>query len=172
MKKTIIATALGAFLVGGAGIAIAAQTEGKAPPTRAELVAKLDQRFAKLDTDGDGRITAEERAAQKAARAQARFDRLDADKNGQISRAEFDAAGAKRAEMRGKFAGKHGGGKMRHRGGFHAMVDADKDGVVTKQEFQARALERFDRLDTDKDGQISAAEREAARAAWKAKRGQ
>lgn len=172
MKKIILASTIGVVFAAGAGIAVAAPDHNgparHAPQTRAELVSRLDARFAALDINKDGKITAEERAAQKAARTQALFDRLDTDKNGQISRAEFDAAHAKRGgEMRGEHRGKR---MMRHHGGFEAMADANKDGVVTRDEFQSRALARFDSIDTNKDGTISDEERAAARAAWKAKR--
>ena len=49
-----------------------------------------------------------------------------------------------------------------------------KDGKVTEAEATAAALSRFDAADTNKDGTISDAERQAARekmrAAWKAKK--
>lgn len=190
MKKLIIGTGLSALLLAG-GIAIAAPEDGMhrggmfgggmhgadvnqdGTVTRAELTAQLDQHFAKLDTNGDGQVTKDEREAQHKARADERFKALDADGNGQVSRAEFDAAHEKRAAERGaQGGGERWGHRGRHHGmrGMHGMMDANKDGTVTKAEFQSRAFAMFDRLDTNKDGQVTKEERDAAHAAWKAKR--
>ncbi|RJF86176.1 EF-hand domain-containing protein [Sphingomonas cavernae] len=195
MKKMILATGLGAMLLAG-GIAIAqtggdaghpgmhrgggmhgADTNNDGTVTRAELTASLDQRFARLDTNGDGQITQAERDAQHKARADARFKALDADGNGQVSRAEYDAAHEKRQAQRaerGEKTGERGEGRRWHRGGrgTGGMMDANKDGTVTKAEFQSRALAMFDRADANKDSQVTQQERDAARAAFKAKRGE
>ena len=186
MKKMIVATSLGALLLAG-GIAIAqpggnpqragmhrggmqgADANNDGTVTRTELTTQLDERFTRLDTNGDGQITQAERDAQHKARADERFKALDADGNGQLSRAEFDAAHEKRAEKMGE----RGEGKRRHRGGrggMGGMMDANKDGTVTKAEFQSRALAMFDGADANKDGQVTQQEREAARAAFKARR--
>jgi len=173
MKKLILFGALGATLVGG-GLA-AAQTARDADWTRAEAVARAEARFAKLDTNSDGKITSEERAVRKDDRVEQRFARMDADKNGAITLAEMKAAQAQREQMRGE-RGQGGGGRhgMRGghggRGGMDAMVDADHDGTITKAEFEAPALARFDRLDTDKNGVVTKVERDAARDAWKERR--
>lgn len=44
------------------------------------------------------------------------------------------------------------------------LADADKDGRLTEAEVTAAALARFDRLDRNKDGEVSAQER---RAGWR-----
>ena len=55
----------------------------------------------------------------------------------------------------------------------HDMQDADtnKDGVISKDEFmaahQARADKMFAMMDTNKDGKIDQAERDAMKAKWK-----
>jgi len=181
MKKLILFGALGATLLGG-GL-VAAQTVRDADWTRADAVARADARFAKLDTNSDGKITPEERAARKDDRVEQRFAKMDADKNGAITLAEMKAAQAQREEMRGeRKAGGHGGGGQegggRHgmrgghdgRGGMDARVDANHDGTITKVEFEAPALAMFDRLDADKNGVVTKAERDAARATWKERR--
>src|SRR3546814_4171666 len=48
--------------------------------------------------------------------------------------------------------------------------DADGNGVLTRAEAQAHATDRFAKMDTNKDGKIDAADRQAARAAMQAKR--
>lgn len=160
----------------------------RGPETRAELQAKIQERFAKLDVNKDGFVTQDEIKAVHEARAKERADKrfaaLDADKNGSISRAEFDASRAKAREgfkakreqtadagkpgphrghgMRG---GHHWGGKMRGGpggGNWFVTADANKDGKLTLAEMQAGPLQRFDSVDTNKDGTISPEERKAA----------
>lgn len=184
MKKMILFGALGATLL-GSGFAVA-QTADRpnrdADWTRTEMVARADKQFAKLDTNSDGKITAEERAVRKDARIEARFQRLDADKNGSVTLTEMKAADAQRGEKRaergerGEKGGKgHHGMRRGHHGrggpggGMMMRADADKDGVITKAEFQAPMVAMFDKLDTDKNGVVTKAERDAARATWKAK---
>lgn len=178
MKKFILLGALSATLL-GSGLAVAQTAARDADWTRADAIARADAHFARLDTNGDGKITAEERQARKDARAEQRFARLDADKNGSVTLAEMKAAQEQRGEMRGERGKSDRGGKhgMRHgrhgpggMGGMGAKVDANNDGVITKAEFQAPALARFDRLDADKNGVVTKAERDAARAAWKERR--
>ncbi len=55
----------------------------------------------------------------------------------------------------------------------HDMMEADtnKDGVISKDEFmaahQARANKMFDMMDTNHDGKIDQAERDAMKGKWK-----
>ena len=55
-------------------------------------------------------------------------------------------------------------------------ADADGDRSVTQAEFVAAALQRFDAMDTNKDGKVTPEERRAAhekmRAEWKARKGE
>ncbi|AHE56340.1 EF-hand domain-containing protein [Sphingomonas sanxanigenens] len=183
MKKMILFGALGATLL-GSGLAVAqpAERPGRdADWTRTEMIARADKQFAKLDTNGDGKITADERAARKDARLEARFQRLDADRNGSVTLAEMKAADAQRGEKRagrGERDGQERGGRHGMRRGHHGRggpggmmmrADADKDGVITKAEFQAPMTAMFDKLDTDRNGVVTKAERDAARATWKAR---
>lgn len=154
-------------LAGGALAARAAQGDGVT--TRAEMQAQAAQRFARLDANKDGKLDQADRAARRAAM----FDRIDADHNGQISRAEFDAprgpmaAGEGRRGQGGRVMGMH------HRGGtmggrmMGPGADADKDGAITQAEFTAAAQQRFDRADTNHDGQVTREERQAARQAMR-----
>ena len=111
----------------------------------------------------------------------AAFDRLDTNKDGSISREEFAKGREKRIERRivvrerhGDAAGAPKDGKevrkhvMRMRGGpFGAhmivMADTDKDGKITQAEAEALALQHFDRMDSNKDGQVTPEERRAGR---------
>jgi len=67
--------------------------ECKADPEkcRAELQARVQERFRKADTDGDGRISREE--AQKGMPQLARdFNRVDSNKDGMVTLEEMEAA--------------------------------------------------------------------------------
>jgi hypothetical protein len=179
MKKTIATAALTMLAVLAGGVA-SAQADTKpadrqADRSRAQLVTRLDAQFARLDSNRDGFVSTDERAAVRNARIAERFQRLDTDKNGSISLTEMQAShkdgGAAPGERRGK-RGSHTmrGGRGGHGGGMRAApaMDADKDGRISKAEFEARALARFDRADADRNGVLTAAERQASHAAMKA----
>lgn len=83
--------------------------------------------FARMDRDGDGRVTEAEREAMRAQRG---------------------AAGPVGGPGRG--------------GGMMARADADGDGQLTLAEMEAQARTRFERMDVDKDGVVTADERRAA----------
>ncbi len=106
--------------------------------TRAEMIADAQARFATMDTDKDGKVTAEERdAAREAMRAQ------------------------RRGGTGGLRGGGMGGGGMG--GGGMGGMRGDPDGVITREETARRAGARFDRLDANRDGKLDAAELAAAR---------
>lgn len=176
MKKTlIITTALISFLASGIAFAQpngmkAADADKDGNLTRAELSAHLDERFAKLDKNGDGSITKEERKEARADRKAARFAKLDTDGNGSLSLEEFQAQSEKHHGKRGKKGGDYQGGHKKGAGKHHGRrgnFDANKDGVIDKAEFQARAFKRFDRMDANNDDVVSAQERQAAYAKYK-----
>jgi hypothetical protein len=105
------------------------------------------------DTDGDGFIS---RAEQTEA-AGRRFDRMDANGDGFIDAAERKAM---MDRMRARPTGNTIGGQDPLAG-----LDTDGDGKISKAEMAAQAMVRFDRLDADKDGKLSADERKAGRPA-------
>lgn len=145
--------------------------------TRAEVETGVARRFAKLDANQDGRVDEGDRSAHRKAKQGGIFGMMDADRNGNISRVEFDAATtvrqAERSERRAAMAGRRGERKygygmrgMRGQGGERrlAIADANGDKAVTPAEMLTAALARFDRIDANKDGQVTAEERAAMRA--------
>jgi hypothetical protein len=179
--KTLTLLSGGAMLA-VAGIALAQNgpdRPGRPDPgadvTRQQVIARADQRFARLDADHDGRVTPDEvRATAGHRRDEARqpiFDRLDANHDGNISRDEFAQAHAAHAAQEGP-EGRHGGhmgsrpggpgGPEGGRGRNAARMFGDQ-GFATLEQMRARALERFDRADANHDGTLTAAERHAAR---------
>ena len=192
MKKKIMLLALGASMLTVPAMAQmgAAKADPNATWTRAQAQAQATERFAKMDVNKDGKFDAADRTQMRAQREQARFTALDGNKDGQISKAEWDQANAARAakaqERRAEFAAKRTAaaadgtapqarGERRGKGpGFHRgmgrMGGRDGAQAVTQADFVAKSLERFDRLDSNKDGQVTAAERQAAKAAHRTQR--
>lgn len=136
--------------------------------------ADPDRVFGRLDTNKDGKVTRAEANAVVAARAVAKgkpagaqpnfdklFARADTNRDGAISRAEFEALprGANAAAK-----GKAFGDRM------FAMRDTNKDGRMSLAEAQQAALARFDRVDANHDGTITAQERTQLRQQRKAQR--
>ena len=93
------------------------------------------------------------------------FRQLDTNKDGKVERSEVEAW----AEARFKALDTAGDGTLTKEQYVDAMIakirprleqrfdklDANKDGKVTAQEFEAPALARFDRRDTGKTGALS-----------------
>lgn len=159
--------------------------ESRQPMDRAALQARAAAMFDAADKNRDGLLSVEERQAQRAeGREKMRermFARLDANNDGTISKEEFNARrnatrparpeGA-RDEKRERSAAfrSHGrgfGGMMMP----HQLAEY-RDKPIPRATFIEASLVRFDRMDTDRDGKISAAERDAARKAMMERRTQ
>lgn len=191
MKTKWIAVALAATtaLAMPAFAQMDAPREGRrmaAPMTRADVEAKVKDRFAKMDLNRDGAVTKEEVGQMREQRREERRDRafamLDTDRNGSISRSEFDARATKR-----EGAGAMRQGMMRKRmmrravmaramgGRMFARADANNDGRVTLNEALTPAMAAFDRADANRDGTVTPEERRDARQKmreeWRDKRG-
>jgi hypothetical protein len=164
MKRAVLISGLTALaLAGTAAVGIAA-SDGKAGMgghsmgghSMGERGAMLS--FDEMDTDGDGKITAEEMQAH----ANLRFDTADTNGDGFVDAAELQAHMLAQATAR-----------MQDRSArMIERLDTDKDGKLSPEEMRSgpRGGDRFERmlkrLDTDGDGAISREEMEAARAAW------
>ena len=144
MRPLLLVASLLATAVSGGAIA------GQLPPaptdavlTRADALARADARFAEIDTDRDGKISASERDAIPAPRR---------------------GPAAEGAEGRGGRAGM---------GGVRGIerADTDRDGFVTRAEFAAQAAAMFDRQDLNKDGKVDATERATLREQRRERRG-
>jgi len=142
MRKTVLTLMLAASAITSAA---GAQTPTTPRPpmrqdanqdgvaTRAEAIAQADARFAQMDTDHDGRITAGEMRAYR----EALHDRV--------------VASGRDVPVPPPGGRKHDGMGRR--------MDPNGDGSVTREEYEARALKRFDRMDANHDGTIDATER-------------
>lgn len=155
------------YLLAGATAALVAAVAMAAPG---------GNRFAKLDSDGNGSVT----RAEIDAKAAERFAKLDGDRDGFVTKAEMSALHQARKAKRAERAEKRGGDHAKHaehrgeragkRGDHFARRDANGDGRISLAEFQAGGAKRFERLDADKNGTVTQAEMDQARAAWKARR--
>lgn len=151
MKKFLTTAAIGAMLA--AGTAIAMQSDAPAAPkqpvSKAEMLARADARFDRMDTNKDGQLSADERKAGAEAARAAMAER----KGGELQ--DF-VPGARR-----------GGGGMGER--MLARVDTNGDGLISKAEHRAMVEARFARMDADKDGTVEAAEgrKGMGKAKWK-----
>jgi Ca2+-binding EF-hand superfamily protein len=102
------------------------------------------------DTNSDGVVTRAEAEAAAVERTRKMFDALDADKDGNLTQQEIDAAREKR----------HAAMRERADERFKA-ADTDGDGRLSKAEAEKGMPmlgRRFDVLDADKDGALSAEE--------------
>ncbi len=180
MKKTfILALAAAGMTVGGAAVA-QDQMRG-AEMTRADVETRTAARFARMDVNGDGMLN----TADREARALERFNEADANGDGALTFEEMQAArearqanrqerraerGGERAERGERRGGRHGrrGG---NRGQMMERADTNGDGSVSQAEFTAAALARFDSVDANNDGTVTAEERQAQRAERGGRRG-
>ena len=125
------------------------------PIPRAVFLSNMDSEFKRMDTDRDGALSRKEiedyQASQIIAAAQARkralFAALDTDHNGVLSQAEF---------MR--FPSNE---QAPNAAPMIAHFDTNRDSKISQVEYRAGTLANFDRLDTDKDGVVTAAEMKA-----------
>jgi hypothetical protein len=145
-RKTYITAAIVTATSLALALPAAAQTAAPAP----RGIAPFD--ITRFDTDGDGKVTAQELTAAHAAEVTG----LDANGDGLIDLAELVARATVNAEARARAQ--------------IAALDVDGDGMLSAAELLAHRSGRsvnpealIRRLDTDGDGAISAAEAEAAR---------
>ena len=106
----------------------------------------------KLDTDGDGRISRAEAAAQP--KFAARFDQADGNRDGYLVRSELRASAEQR---RGEFVAKH---HERFEAKFNA-ADRNRDGKLSRAEVEAwmpRLAKAFAFHDEDRDGFLTRAD--------------
>ena len=87
-----------------------------------EFCAYMKQEvYARVDADGDGKVTLAEWQAVNSKVDKARFDKADRDRDGAITRIEADAAFDREGSLTKLFA----------------KIDADGDGSLSRQEVSA-----------------------------------
>ena len=134
--------------------------------------------FDRLDRDHDGKISVAEAAAGRgnrksatAAQPQATgftgmFARADSNKDGVVTRAEFESTGERlRARMQHLAAARGGASRL------FANADTNRDGRISEAELEQDALAKFDRMDLNHDGTVTAEERQQSRQLFRVHRG-
>ena len=157
MKNLLTATAIGAMLAAGVAIAMQSETPAapKKPVTKAEMLARADARFDRMDTNKDGQLDANERKAGAETARAAQKDKVGAErKGGEMT--DFMPGGGRGAGM---------GDRML------ARTDTNGDGLISKAENRAATEARFARMDANGDGTVAADERGQGKGMGKWKRG-
>lgn len=103
----------------------------------------MGQHIAKMDKDGDKKISKEEATGRLADD----FDKFDQDKDGFITQAELKAMAPKRGKNEG-----------RNKGRLMKMLDKDGDKKISKKEARGKIAEIFDDIDTNGDGYLDVKE--------------
>jgi Ca2+-binding EF-hand superfamily protein len=116
-----------------------------------------------LAQDSGGRggfMQRDQTRAEAQQRADMMFQMMDANKDGIVTKAEAEQALAQFEAARGGDNGGRGGGRMQR------MIDQAfaTSQSMTLQQFEAQALARFDAMDLNHDGTVTAAERQQLRA--------
>jgi len=177
MKKINILAGIAMLVTSGMAMAQSGEgprRERNADISRNQVIERSEQRFARLDLNNDGRLTVEEAQSARGQRREQRseqragrvFDRLDLDRSGSVTRAEFEQAREQIREQRGERRAERGDnrrGRFARRAHRAHAIRAGRlfgeQGFVTREQFSERALARFDRQDSNRDGTVTVAER-------------
>ena len=108
--------------------------------------------FAAADTNSDGVVT----RAEFIAYRDARFTKFDRNKDGVISPADLPRLAKRKPEALDRLMGAMGG------------ADGNGDGAISRSELAQSPPMMFDRADADRDGRVTKAEYDAARAKMQA----
>ena len=108
---------------------------------------KSDAEFTMMDTNKDGRASAEEHAAG----ARQMFDAMDANKDGNVTAAEMDAAHERVTGAKANKTEMTAADKIK-------VIDKDGDGILSAAEHAAGSRAMFEKMDTSKDGYLSRVE--------------
>jgi Ca2+-binding EF-hand superfamily protein len=110
-------------------------------------------RFESIDTNKDGQLSKDEFAAYSRQKALRRFAGMDSNSDGLISTEEYTT---RKYGKHGSHNGHHHGHSRGH--GFFNRLDTNKDGQLTRDESLAAWTTWFKRIDTNGDQVVTAEE--------------
>jgi Ca2+-binding EF-hand superfamily protein len=113
---------------------------------KANHATKMAERFAKDDSNQDGRLSRKEAERMPDER----FARIDGDKDGQLSKAELEVA---RGAMKDGMKRRHGEPGQRHQNRLE-RADQNQDGAIDRAEMESEAQRHFARMDKDANGTL------------------
>ncbi|MFB0612149.1 EF-hand domain-containing protein [Aurantiacibacter poecillastricola] len=175
MNKTLILALAATGLALGSAATAQDRPERGADITRADAEARAATAFARMDANNDGVLD----EADREARQRARFDRMDANGDGALTYEEMQAARETMQDTREDRRAERGergrGQRMARRGAMRERLvqraDTDNDGAISEAEFTTAALARFERMDADNNGVVTAEERRDQRGERRRNRG-
>lgn len=129
-------------------IILAAAALLAAPPAFAQSPGEGMKLLAGADANGDGVVTRDEYARERAAN----FVRLDRNKDGAVSKSDFKRLSRFKPDAADRLDALIG------------AMDTNNDGKATRAEFEAAPMPMFDHADSDGNGRIDAQEMAAAKA--------
>lgn len=104
--------------------------------------------MARMDTNGDGKVSLQEMEAKKVAKSM----RLDANGDGRLTKAEYSAAMMRRFEAKGMDAAR-AQAKINK---LFAKTDLNGDGFLSPEEIKQATARRFAKMDANGSGYIPA----------------
>jgi Ca2+-binding EF-hand superfamily protein len=104
----------------------------------------MEAKFKQMDTNGDGKVSADEHAAA----AKTKFQKMDANGDGKVTSTELESAHEKM--MGGK-------GKPEHMSSTEKikMMDTNGDGSLSEDEFESGSQKMFEKMDANGDGYVT-----------------
>ena len=106
-----------------------------------------DAEFRAMDTNKDGKVSADEHAAA----SKKMFDMMDANRDGKVTAAEMAAAYQRITGKKAKKSDMSSAEKIK-------VIDTDGDGILTAEEHAAGSRAMFEKMNTDRDGFLTKSE--------------
>lgn len=118
--------------------------------------AMADELFARIDADGDGKVSAQEAPPQMAERFNQMLQRGDRDGDSQLSAAEFKAMSKRMAEFQSMEVDPKAVNRTVRQ--MLSNFDTDGDGQLSRQEAPRRLAANFERADQDANDSLDSDE--------------